>query len=198
MGGYLPATDSVPISQGGTKTIRFGGCYWPWVEVCSGGGGILLDEDAYNLETTDAKRLSRLHWEDILRVQQGEKIVAYFRKDAAVIHDVFEDYPKIAAKLQRQANVAGEEVKLNGSTFYVLRATMFTANFHLAAVSGQMTWAQLRKHFTDKDGFVIQFDATDKKLTFSWMEVIDYADSVYFFGAPVEGVRNYARLFRST
>lgn len=58
-----------------------------------------------------------------------------------------------------------------------------------------MSFAQLKKHINDKDGFVIELCGTDKTLTFSWREVIDFAKDVYFFGAPVDGVRNYTRLF---
>ena len=32
---------------------------------------VLVDSDAANLKVTDAARLSRMHWEDILRVNEG-------------------------------------------------------------------------------------------------------------------------------
>ena len=35
----------------------------------------LVDDDAANLETTNSSRLSRKHWEDMLRMQDGESVV---------------------------------------------------------------------------------------------------------------------------
>ena len=40
---------------------------------------VLVDTDALDLKVTDAARLSRMHWEDILRVNEGRMVVVYFR-----------------------------------------------------------------------------------------------------------------------
>lgn len=69
---------------------------------------VLVDEEAYTLKTTDAKRLSRMNWEDLLRVKEGDQVIVYFRKDLKIIRDVFMDYPKLAAKAQRNMTKEGE------------------------------------------------------------------------------------------
>ena len=39
----------------------------------------LVDNAAATLATTDAKRLLRIHWEDILRLQEGDRLLIYSR-----------------------------------------------------------------------------------------------------------------------
>ena len=78
-----------------------------------------------------------------------------------------------------------------------MKAKVIEAHYHLPASSGQLTLPQLKRHFKTNDGFTIQFAGTDHTLPFTWKEMIEFAGDVKFFGAPVEGVRNYSRLFKS-
>ena len=55
--------------------------------------------------------------------------------------------------------------------------------------------SQLMTYHDRRKGFTIQFDGTDEKLTFSWQEVLDRCEDVYFFGPPVNGARRYEKLF---
>ena len=43
----------------------------------------------------------------------------------------------------------------------------------------------------------LKFYGTGATMPFEWRQMVDFAQDVYFFGAPVDGVRNYGRLFRS-
>ena len=38
----------------------------------------LVDDDAVLIQTTNQKRLSRCHWEDILKYSPGQKLAIYF------------------------------------------------------------------------------------------------------------------------
>ena len=86
----------------------------------------MVDDDAANLKVTDAARLSRLHWEDVLRVNEGGGVVVYFRHDVAMLREVFENYPKKAALKQKDMG-AGHIAQLNGKKFLVLKAVMAEA-----------------------------------------------------------------------
>ena len=46
----------------------------------------LTDDDAVNIETTNQKRLSRCHWEDIIKYSLGQKLALYFRNDPAILN----------------------------------------------------------------------------------------------------------------
>ena len=113
-----------------------------------------------------------------------------------MLRDLFENYPNRAAIKQKDMG-AGHIVTLNGNKFLVIKALMVEAHYHLPALSDQLSLPQLKRHFKAKDGFSIQFCGTDLTLTFSCQEMIDFSDEVYFFGAPINGVRNYSRMFKS-
>ena len=159
----------------------------------------IIGEEAYNLTTTDAKRLSRLHWEDLLRVNENSDIVIYWRK--AADQSQFADYPREAAKMQPKVKESGRlknEVKLNRADFYVTRAKVIKAQYHGEAQSGALSFPQLKTHYKRGAGFTIEFHCTAATLPFQWRQMVDFANDVYFFGAPVAGVRDYGRLFRSS
>jgi hypothetical protein len=42
----------------------------------------LDDDEAYNVDTTNEKRLSRFHWEDVLRLKVGENIIVFFKNNS--------------------------------------------------------------------------------------------------------------------
>ena len=46
---------------------------------------MFIDEDAVHMETTKHCRLSRMHWEDLLDVVEGESFALYFCKDTSML-----------------------------------------------------------------------------------------------------------------
>ena len=50
---------------------------------------ILLDKDASKVRTTDVQRLSWYPFEKMIRLQEGDHLVIYFRKDNHVLKDLF-------------------------------------------------------------------------------------------------------------
>ena len=69
---------------------------------------------AFNVETTDFRELSRYPLEDMLKSRQGTKFLVLIAKDAAE----YEGIPKDAAKLQREAGIGGEDTKISGEWFF--------------------------------------------------------------------------------
>ena len=161
----------------------------------SGGGGEhddpLVDDDAYTLKKTDAKALTRLHWEDMLHMPEGDGMVIYFRKNADL--SIFSDYPREAAKKQprvKESTKLKNEVKLNGHDFYVTKAKILEAPYHLEAQTGAMALSQLQNHFKRGAHVKLEFYGTGATMPFEWRQVVDFGQDVYFFGSPVDGVRD--------
>ena len=155
----------------------------------------LLDDAAASLKTSDAKRLSRLHWEDVLCFQEDERLFVYFKRKSPVVDERFSSVPEEVRTLQQLLGVGGDTVRLDGSDFGVLRATIDKAPLHLAAVSGTLPLHQLKKYYERKDGFVVGLEGTGQKLTFAWGELVTLAEEVMFFGPPRAASREYSKLF---
>ena len=147
------------------------------------------------MQTTNIKRLMRLHWEDMLRYRVGQPLLIYIKKKAPELHERFAHAPTIAAEAQRQANVAGQDVKVISEFYLCLMATITTCNSPSDVVSGGMSEAQLKRLFLAKEGFTVAFDATALKLTLSWMDMMDLSNDVLFFGPPQNKTRVYDGIF---
>ena len=78
----------------------------------------------------------RLHWEDMLRYRVGQPLLIYIKKKAPELHERFAHAPTIAAEAQRQANVAGQDVKVMAEFYLCLMATITACNTHSDVVSG--------------------------------------------------------------
>ena len=97
----------------------------------------------------------------------GENVIVFFKKDQDM-KGRFANKPFDAARGQKKVGIGGDIRSVNGSKFYVLKAKVATASFHLPACLGMMTLPQLRKLFKDKGGFCIEFCGTPYTTTFSW------------------------------
>ena len=95
----------------------------------------MVDEDAFTLNTTNARQLSHFHWEDFLLLQYGDKVMIYFRHDINVLDGVFKSKPQQVAVKQCMTKV-GEEVLKLGGQFLVLQAEIVQAKYHHAAWTG--------------------------------------------------------------
>lgn len=67
----------------------------------------LLDDAVASLKTSEAKRLSRLHWEDVVGFQEGERLFVYFRRMSPVVDERFSSVPEDVRMLQQLLGVGG-------------------------------------------------------------------------------------------
>ena len=155
----------------------------------------LLDNETVQIATTNQKRLSRCHWEDMLKYSPGQKLAIYFRNDSDLLDAQFASVPNKAKTMQIKNGIGGQLVTISSKQFVVLKATIITAPVHIDCDSGSVSMSQLMTYYDRREGFTIQFDGTDEKLTFSWQEVLDRCEDVYFFGPPANGARRYEKLF---
>ena len=164
---------------------------------------LLVDEEARLVHVTDARRLSHCHFEDILRMQEGARVVLYFKTNinstnlcSELLSKPFHGKPWHAAEDQRQAGIAGNVSSIVGTKFLVLRATIFRARYHHDAVAGFISLAEMKDLFLKKQGFTVKFDGTKIIQTLTWQEVIQYAEEILIFGPPLDGTRRYNTCFR--
>ena len=155
----------------------------------------LIDDEAKRLETTNIKRVSRCHFEDLVGYVPGQKLAVYIAKDSHLITDVFSGVPNKARLKQKRDGIAGDIVVVASRKFIVLKATIVEAKAHIDCVAGAINLKQFKKFFSKSEGFAINLDGTSEQITFSWMDVISMAEDVYFFGPPLNGARRYEKLF---
>jgi hypothetical protein len=131
---------------------------------------LLLDEDARLCDVTDARRLSRCHFEDLLRMQTDSRLVLYFQLNTigSGLHQTFhqkpflgssgEKKPWVAGATQRSCRTGGTTVTIAGNKYLVLKATVQHARAHHDAIAGVTNLAQLKKQFQQNEGFTVVFD----------------------------------------
>ena len=158
---------------------------------------LFLDDDARKVETTAIKRLSICHWEDVLAMQSGQKLVIQFRhnKMSDLQKAPFNSNPLKAAAIQQDKAIAGGITKIGGIKFLTLKAEILSATLHHEAVAGDMTPAQLQVHFRQKAGFTIKYIDTGITQTFQWKHLVDLREQLKIFGPSLDGSRRYNLCF---
>ena len=73
---------------------------------------------AYNVETTDHRELSRYVLEDMLRTRQDGKLLVLVDKSA----EEYSGSPKDAATSQRKSGLGGEDIRISGRMYHCLKA----------------------------------------------------------------------------
>jgi len=129
---------------------------------------LLVDNEAVALKTTNAKRLTKLTFESIVTKLPDSKVILYIRKDTSITDDLLNGVPTHVRGVQQEKNIAGDIVKVGSKQYIVLKATIVQANAHIDINAGGVSLKRLQTIYKQKEGFVVQFDGTDKKLTFSW------------------------------
>ena len=114
---------------------------------------LLLDEEAQLCNVTDAHRLSRCHYEDLLLMQLGNRVILYFKVNTKLINlcgtflpKPFEGKPWVVASGQRDAVISRDVTIIAGKKYVVLKATMLQARAHHDAVAGAITLVQMKNN----------------------------------------------------
>ena len=149
-----------------------------------------VDEEAMNLTTSDPRRLSRLHWEDIIRCKTGQSLKLYVTKDAALStkgwwHDTFID---VLRELKTKT------INFNRTVMYCFDVIIQYAPLHDSIFKGDVSLSQLQTLFNQGDGFSVFFVGTkDIKLSISWKKMLHSSDELLIFGSPLPRNRLYSR-----
>ena len=82
-------------------------------------------------------------------------------------------------------------VRLNGSYFGGLNASINKALLHLCAVSSNPPLLQLKIYYKRKDSFVVGLKMTNMKFAFALGDLVNLAEDVMCFGSPQAAPRGY-------
>jgi len=117
---------------------------------------MFTDNDAFKIETTDIKRLSRYHMEDVLRLLYGSNMIVYFKQCAnSIIDTKYDGKPGVAAKIQQDWGIAGDTTVIGGITFLALKMNVYKAPLHHEAVIGGLLKAEFQKMYKSNEGFLV-------------------------------------------
>lgn len=150
-----------------------------------------FDGEALTLQTSDIKRLSRMHAEDLFQLTQGSPLKLYVSKDAALNTQEW----LTTTFLQAIEKVPGASVtsQINGDSYHCFHVNILNASIHDEIMSGLATEKKLFDYFVRNEGFSVSFGGTDDHtLTVSWKQVIQYSSSIMFFGPPSNRNRVYS------
>ena len=158
--------------------------------------GLFTDDDVFKIKTTDIKRLLQYHMEDILHLLDGSTIIVYFKQCTnSVIDNKYDGKPGIAAKIQRHEGNAGVTTVIGGITLLALKMIEYKAPLHHEAVTDGLLKAQFQKMYKSNEGFLAQYCGIDIRQSFSWRDLVQFAEDVLVFSQPLNNSRRYNMLF---
>ena len=70
----------------------------------------------------------------------------------------------------------GKFITVLGGKCFVFKANIFKADAYTKVNAGSLTSVGLKTLYDRDEGFGIQFDGTNERLTLSWRSVVDHAD----------------------
>jgi hypothetical protein len=160
----------------------------------------LVDDDAMEVSTSDRRRLSRYHMEDCLRLSVGQTVRLYFRKSA--VND-----PKMwwnkSCHLQAIIDLQqSEPFKMMGEEYYEVTATVSQAKMNHDVQMGYISSSQFETAYSGVgQGITVDYKMPDGdsrrfKLSIAWRYLIEYADSFFLWGPPLDRSRNYSTLLK--
>jgi len=153
-----------------------------------------LDSEAMSLQTSEPKRLSRLHLEDLFTLTQGDPLKFYVSQEIASTHNKWWGDIFIAAL--REIPEAAPTTRINGDLFHCFNVNILNASLHDDMRAGLVSEKDLKDYFDRNEGFSITIGGLDHlTFTLSWKQVIEYSSSWMFFGPPTPQNRVYSELF---
>jgi hypothetical protein len=146
-------------------------------------------------DTTDTRRLSRLHFEDMLQLTEGTSLKMYVLKSAAEDSEqwwgnTFQD------AIRSQPSGFGT-MQINAKPYYCFHVTVLNASHHRDILAGNVSEERLKEElFRQREGFSINIlGDVNHKLPLQWSTIIEFSVSIMFFGPPTSRSRNYSDLF---
>ena len=176
-----------------------------WVEtaghgLCSSASpDVLIDDAASNVETTNVKRLLRLHYGDVIQLKEGSSLVLYFNPQSAyVLKHVSTAQMRLRAKVRGSADLqhqGGATISLSGRKFICLQGYVKTARSHHDAIHGMLLLPQLKKKFYDMGATATVGQGSSSSITVNMGPFIeDPAGSISFSGEEAQETKQPAEV----
>eukprot|EP00956_Cyclotella_meneghiniana_P014403 scaffold21539_cov48-Cyclotella_meneghiniana.AAC.3 len=151
-----------------------------------------FDLAADRLQTSDFRRLSRLHLEDIFCLLPGDPMKMYISHEAAMNQS--EWWGGVFTAAISRIHGSSETTMINGFDYYCFDVNVSHASLHSEMKAGLLTPEQVGTLFSRKNGFSVIIGGHDNlKLTVQWDQVIEYSTSLMFFGPPSTRTRLYSK-----
>ena len=80
----------------------------------------LVDEEAINVAVDNHKRLSRYHWEDIIKLEEGQPLILFLLNSEFT--EMFDGYFVNVKKSQHKSKRGGNEIRIAGQPYIVIQA----------------------------------------------------------------------------
>ena len=152
------------------------------------------DINAASLSTDDPRRLSRLHWEDIIRCEAGHRLKLFVTKDAVNQQDAWWDdtFSSVVKELSLKPT------HFNKTAMYCMDVSILEASLHNEIFKGDHSLSNLQRMFKRGDGFRIKFTGTkDTTLSVAWKKMLFSGSDIMFFDSPLPRNRAYNELFKN-
>lgn len=130
--------------------------------------------------------MSRLHFEDILRLKEGTKLKLFVEKQAAVDVGKWWDATFIDAIAAQPPPF--QTHRINAKQYYCFDIAILNASHHHSILSGDVTYDSLQTElFNRREGFSITIDGTPSvTLPLQWCQMIEFLRELLFFGPPLQ------------
>jgi hypothetical protein len=140
--------------------------------------------------------MSRLHFEDILRLTKGTKLKLFVEKTAAV--DVTKWWDSSFIDAMAAQSPPFQTQRMNAKQFYCFDITILNASHHRNILDGFVTSDNLQTElFNRREGFSFIIDGTPPvTMPIQWCQMIEFSRELLFFGPPLPRSRLYSDLFK--
>eukprot|EP00956_Cyclotella_meneghiniana_P024907 scaffold50861_cov65-Cyclotella_meneghiniana.AAC.1 len=118
-----------------------------------------FDSKAMSLQTSEVKRLSRLHVEDLFMLSEGAPLKFYVSEESASITNLW--YRDIFAVALRELPECITTTRINGDLFHCFNVNILCARLHDDMCSGMVSERDLRDYYNRNEGFSITFGGLD-------------------------------------
>eukprot|EP00956_Cyclotella_meneghiniana_P029600 scaffold72311_cov39-Cyclotella_meneghiniana.AAC.2 len=135
-----------------------------------------FDSEAMSLQTSEVKRLSRCHLEDLFALTEGDPLKFYVSQEAALMDK--EWWGDVFIQAKRELPESETTTRINGKEYHCFDVNILHARLHDSMRAGLVSEPDLHDYYDKNEGFSITFGGYDHlKLTFKWKQVVQYSSS---------------------
>ena len=148
---------------------------------------VVPDLHAVSLQTNNPRRLSRLHWGDLIICKSVTKEAAHSE------HEWWGDkFSSVVSELSLKLT------HFNKTSVYCIDVSILCATLHEQIESGHQSLVNLEWLFTHNEGFSVHFVGTkDTNLTIPWNQLIYSSRNIMLFDSPLPHNKAYNELFEN-
>ena len=136
------------------------------------------NNEVCNVNTVNIKELSCYVYDNVLDYDESTPC------PMRVANELDADFNKLLSgwsKEQRHLKLARDICKISGREFSNLKVTIGNAHYHRVLITGKIQMNEFHHNYKYKKGFAVTINGTERKLTFPWKDLVEYAQNMIFF-----------------